>query len=171
MSKRLAEPLDGPTVAQLRAWSREHAVTIACGIAERSGNRCHNTAVIVSEGELVMVYRKTQLWLADFDKFAPGAEFRAVPWRGTTLGALICFDIEFPETAAAWPCSAPGCSPSAMATWCRIGTCIARWRRRVRWRTRCSSRWPIGGCRAQRHVRRRSLIADPEGNILAEADG
>lgn len=170
--ERLAEPLDGPTVTQLRAWSREHAVTIACGIAERSGDRCYNTAVVVSEGELVMAYRKTQLWLADFDKFAPGAEYRAVPWRGTTLGALICFDIEFPESARA--VAVLGARVLAvcngnMVPYAHVHRAMAI-ARALENQMFVAMANRVGAGRNDTFAGG-SLIVDPEGNILAEADG
>jgi (R)-amidase len=99
--ERVAEPLDGPTVMLLRQWSRQHSVTIACGLAERDAGRLFNTAVVVDDGEVILAQRKTQLWLDDLQIFAPGDQYRVSPWHETRIGALICFDIEFPETARA----------------------------------------------------------------------
>jgi len=99
--RRLAEPLDGPTVTSLKRWSRQHSVSIVCGLAERCGSTFYNTAVIVSNGRLDLVYRKTHLWTCEYGMFSPGNSYHATPWCGTQLGALICFDIEFPEPARA----------------------------------------------------------------------
>lgn len=170
--ERLAEPLDGPTVGQLRRWSAEHSLTIACGLVERSADRCFNTAVVVSDGDLVLTYRKTQLWLGDRGKFDAGTDYRCIPWRGTSLGALICFDIEFPETARA--VAALGARVLAV---CNGNMVPYRPVHRVLATARALEN-QIFVVMANRVGPGRdevfaggSLIADPDGTVLAEADG
>jgi (R)-amidase len=41
------------------------------------------------------------LWASDDGVFTPGDRFEVCRWNGLTVGLLICFDIEFPETARA----------------------------------------------------------------------
>lgn len=97
-----AEPPDGPTVTHLRRWSAAHGTTIVCGLAERASNGLYNSAVVVSHGDLVFIHRKVQLWPGEMGLFEPGdVVLHTAPWCGTRLGALICFDIEFPELARA----------------------------------------------------------------------
>lgn len=96
-----AEPLDGPTVTHLMRWSGEYATTIVCGIAKHAADALYNSAVIVSRGELLFTHRKVQLWPDELTLFKAGDVLQTAPWHGTRLGALICFDIEFPEPARA----------------------------------------------------------------------
>ena len=73
---------------------------MAIGLAERDGERFYNTAVLIDhEGGLLLSYRKTHLYESDLGVFKPGAEFPVCRWNGIRVGLLICFDIEFPETA------------------------------------------------------------------------
>jgi (R)-amidase len=97
---RLAEPLDGPSLSALRDAARQAGVSVAIGLAERDGERFYNTAVLIDhEGGLLLKYRKTHLYESDLGVFKPGAEFPVCRWNGIRVGLLICFDIEFPETA------------------------------------------------------------------------
>jgi (R)-amidase len=57
--------------------------------------------LIDARGEVLLRYRKTHLWASDDGVFTPGDRFEVCRWNGLTVGALICFDIEFPETARA----------------------------------------------------------------------
>ena len=73
---------------------------MAIGLAERDGEGFYNTAVLIDhEGGLLLKYRKTHLYESDLGVFKPGAEFPVCRWNGIRVGLLICFDIEFPETA------------------------------------------------------------------------
>ena len=97
---RLAEPLDGPSLSALRDAARQAGVSVAIGLAERDGEGFYNTAVLIDhEGGLLLKYRKTHLYESDLGVFKPGAEFPVCRWNGIRVGLLICFDIEFPETA------------------------------------------------------------------------
>ena len=98
----VAETLDGPRLVAVRDAARRKGVAVAVGLAERDGERFYNTTVLVDErGDIVLRYRKTHLWASDVGVFTPGDRFVTCPWNGLTVGLLICYDIEFPETARA----------------------------------------------------------------------
>jgi (R)-amidase len=97
--ERLAEPADGPTLRELQALAARHQVLIAAGLAERATEGLYNSQFLVDATGVVGHYRKTQLWLDDVDKFRPGQWLRTCTWHGVRLGQLICFDLEFPDTA------------------------------------------------------------------------
>ncbi|MFB5148688.1 carbon-nitrogen hydrolase family protein [Burkholderia orbicola] len=98
----VAETLDGPRLQAVRAAARRKGVAVAVGLAERDGERFYNTTVLVDErGDIVLRYRKTHLWASDVGVFTPGDRFATCVWNGLTVGLLICYDIEFPETARA----------------------------------------------------------------------
>ncbi|MBR8395913.1 carbon-nitrogen hydrolase family protein [Burkholderia cenocepacia] len=98
----VAETLDGPRLQAVRDAARRAGVAVAVGLAERDGERFYNTTVLVDErGDIVLRYRKTHLWASDVGVFTPGDRFATCVWNGLTVGLLICYDIEFPETARA----------------------------------------------------------------------
>ncbi|OAJ52246.1 carbon-nitrogen hydrolase [Paraburkholderia ginsengiterrae] len=98
----VAETLDGASLAAVRHAAREARVAVAVGLAERDGGRFFNTTVLVDErGEIVLRYRKTHLWASDVGVFEPGDRYDVCSFKGMTVGLLICYDIEFPETARA----------------------------------------------------------------------
>ncbi|WP_414901793.1 nitrilase-related carbon-nitrogen hydrolase [Sphingomonas flavalba] len=170
--ERLAEPLDGPTVARLRDWSRAYDLTIACGLAERDAGRLFNTAVVVADGAVQIAYRKTQLWVGETGIFTPGDTFGSAAWHGTRIGALICFDVEFPETARA--VAVAGARVIAVCNGNmapfgpnhRIAAC-ARAMENQAFLVMCNR---VGQGRIDSFAGG-SLIVDPAGRILAEADG
>ncbi|CAB3963815.1 MULTISPECIES: carbon-nitrogen hydrolase family protein [Burkholderia] len=98
----VAETLDGPRLQAVRDAARRKRVAVAVGLAERDDGRFYNTTVLVDEqGDIVLRYRKTHLWASDVGVFTSGDRFATCVWNGLTVGVLICYDIEFPETARA----------------------------------------------------------------------
>jgi (R)-amidase len=99
---RVAQPIEGAALGRVRDAARVAGVAVAVGCAEQSGMRYYNTTVLIdASGEILLRYRKTHLWASDDGVFTPGERFEVCRWNGLTVGALICFDIEFPETARA----------------------------------------------------------------------
>jgi (R)-amidase len=98
----VAQSLEGPALASVRDAARRAGVSVAVGLAEREGARFYNTTVLIDDkGEIALRYRKTHLWASDVGVFTPGDRFETCLWSGLTVGLLICYDIEFPETARA----------------------------------------------------------------------
>jgi predicted amidohydrolase len=92
------EDLDGPTVTALRTVSRQLALTVVAGVALREDGRLSNAAVVVDDGELLGIYRKSHLWSREKLVFTPGDEGPlVVPTRCGVVAVLICYDLEFPE--------------------------------------------------------------------------
>ncbi|MCM3443129.1 carbon-nitrogen hydrolase family protein [Metabacillus halosaccharovorans] len=103
-----AEPLEGETVSYFVKKSKEAKVTIIVPIAEKAReNTYYNTAVVISDGEVLGTYRKTHiptLQLASLATdeqyyFDRGTEFPVFQVKGYKIGILICFDRSFPEAA------------------------------------------------------------------------
>jgi predicted amidohydrolase len=94
-----AEPVDGPTVQLFRELSLKHHAIVVGGFCERSdGDRPFNSAAVVENGEVLVVYRKTHLWDTEKLVFAAGDE--PAPVVTTSVGqvaVMICYDAEFPE--------------------------------------------------------------------------
>lgn len=93
-----AEDLDGPTVSALRLVSQELAVTVVAGLALRERDVLSNAAVVVEDGRLLGVYRKSHLWAREKLVFTPGDEGPlVVPTQCGVVAVLVCYDLEFPE--------------------------------------------------------------------------
>lgn len=99
---RLAEPLDGPSVRAVQQAARERDVAVVVGIAEAGDDgRFYNTTLLVTPEGIALKYRKTHLWASDRGIFTPGDRYATTLFKGVRVGILICFDIEFPESARA----------------------------------------------------------------------
>jgi (R)-amidase len=86
----------------VREAARRSRVAVAVGLPERDGAKFYNTTVLIdAAGEVALRYRKTHLWSSDDGVFTPGDRFEVCNWNGLNVGLLICYDIEFPETARA----------------------------------------------------------------------
>jgi N-carbamoylputrescine amidase len=102
----LAEPIPGPSTAQLAEVARELRVAIIASLFERrAAGLYHNTAVTLNaDGAIVSVYRK--MHIPDdplyYEKyyFAPGdLGFQAVDTAFGRVGTLVCWDQWYPEGA------------------------------------------------------------------------
>ncbi len=100
-TQAMAEPLDGETVKVLSEIASEFHTTIVGGLLERDGDRIYNTSVWVGPDGLRLWYRKMHRWQDEARRIAAGDAVRARNWGGTRFGLLICYDVEFPETARA----------------------------------------------------------------------
>lgn len=94
--------LDGPELTTLIDVSRRKDLAIAIGFLERDQDRVFNSTVLITPEEGVALrYRKTHLWPDERDLVCPGDRLVSGVWRGRRIGLMICYDIEFPETARA----------------------------------------------------------------------
>lgn len=98
----VAEPLDGPSLCAVRDAARKADVGVVVGFSERDAGRFYNTTVLIDQhGEVALRYRKTHLWASDVGVYEPGDTITVCEFKGMSVGILICYDIEFPETARA----------------------------------------------------------------------
>ncbi len=73
---------------------------IVWGLAEKSGNKLYNSAVLTTPEGDHHIYRKTHLFFREKLLFDPGnTGFKVFSWRGIRIGLMICFDWIFPEAA------------------------------------------------------------------------
>ncbi|MBV4485301.1 carbon-nitrogen hydrolase family protein [Pseudomonas sp. SWRI153] len=98
---QIAEPLDGPTVNAVLAASRKHNIAVVIGMAENDNGHFYNTTLLITPEGIALKYRKTHLWASDRGVFEAGDRYATCEWNGVRVGLLICYDIEFPETARA----------------------------------------------------------------------
>lgn len=95
----VARPLDSALVHTLIRACNERQLSIAIGFAEASEGQYFNTTALLTPDGVAMTYRKTHLWASDSPTFTAGDRFLTCMWQGLRIGILICYDIEFPETA------------------------------------------------------------------------
>ena len=94
------DPAESPTVARLTALCQELDCHLVTGFAERCGERCFNSALLIGSEGVVNTYRKLHLFDAEKDLFDQGDRPPAVDAvSGMRIGMMICFDWIFPETA------------------------------------------------------------------------
>jgi (R)-amidase len=98
---RVSQPLNGAAMNTLTSAIRARGLSLVIGFSESQGERYFNTTVVLTPEGLALSYRKMHLWLSDRGVFSAGERIDSCLWRGLRLGALICYDIEFPETARA----------------------------------------------------------------------
>jgi (R)-amidase len=98
---RVAEPVDGPAVRAIQAAAKARNLSVAIGLAENDGGRFYNTTLLITPEGIALKYRKTHLWASDRGVFSPGDRYVTCLWQGLRVGLLVCYDIEFPESARA----------------------------------------------------------------------
>jgi predicted amidohydrolase len=171
-----AEPLDGPTVSALAVAARELGAIVHAGtIIERAPDgRLYNTAITLSPaGELVAHYRKLHRFgfgQGEATELAAGSELVTIDLAGTRAGIATCYDLRFPELfralldrgaelfvlSSAWPDKR-----------------IRHWRLLAQARAVESQGYVLACNAAGEHAGVRlggnSLVADPWGDVLAEA--
>lgn len=170
----LAEPIDGDWV---RAMSTAGAgrVVHAGSFLERDGDRLFNTSVVFGpDGSVRGTYRKIHLFGfegGEASVLSAGDARSVVPTPLGPAGLATCYDLRFPELfrgyvdSGAQTMLVPSGWPTAR---------IARWRLLAAARAAENQMWFLGanatGSSAGTPLGGRSLIADPWGNVVAEAD-
>lgn len=99
--QQLAESVpDGPTVRCLIDIAKRRRLHLVAGIAERVGETCYNSAVVVGPSGFLGCYRKAHLFYEETQFFAPGNTGFLVWDIGLArIGVMVCFDWYYPEAA------------------------------------------------------------------------
>tara|TARA_B100001750_G_scaffold72937_1_gene58214 strand:+ start:1789 stop:2589 length:801 start_codon:yes stop_codon:yes gene_type:complete len=93
-------PKTGKTSLLLTQISSDIKSTIVAGFIEKSKNNFYNSAMIVSKGKFLGVYRKTHLFYNEKRFFSKGnTGFRVFSIDNFKLGVMICSDWIWPESA------------------------------------------------------------------------
>lgn len=173
-AQAVAVEREGKVTDRLRSLCQQSGIALAYGYIERDGDTLYNTAQIIdSSGEIIAHYRKTHLW-GDLDRslFEAGQSYSPLtPFKGWNLGLLICYDIEFPESAR--HLALQGCelilAPTALMTpW----TFVARHVTRVRAAENQLYFAYANYCDAENTIDYvgHSCIVGPDGEDLARAE-
>jgi predicted amidohydrolase len=98
--EQMAEEVPGPATDRLTRASAGANCHVVVGLAERSGDRLYNSAVLIGPRGVIGVYRKVHLFYEEKLYFSPGDRgFPLFDIRGVKVGLLVCFDHFFPEAA------------------------------------------------------------------------
>ncbi len=99
--RRLAESVpDGATTRHLTELAARRDCTIVAGVAEREGDDCFNSAVVIGPRGFIGCYRKTHLFFEETLFFTPGnSGFHVWDIGLAKVGVMICFDWYYPEAA------------------------------------------------------------------------
>lgn len=102
-----AEPLDGPSIAWMRALAAKHDSGVCGSLALRDGDHFVNRFVFVHPDGRLDSYDKRHLFaLAGEDRaYRGGAERVVIDYRGWRIVPQICYDLRFPV----WHRYAQGC--------------------------------------------------------------
>src|SRR5829696_4296193 len=155
--RELAEPLDGPTAARVSELAAEVGATLVFGMLERDGDALYDTAVVAAPDGQLVPYRKSHLYPTESELFAAGTELVVAPTPAGRLGMMICFELAL---RGAQILVIPSAVPFGYEHLLTL---------RTRARAQDNQVFAVGCNLAGNGFCGRSLVADPRGEVLAEA--
>lgn len=95
---RVAETMEGETVAAMRRWAVRSNAAVAGGAVIRDGGKCRNRLLFVTPSGRVSYADKRHLFSPSQEpsRFEPGRSRTIVEWRGVRFLLQICYDLRFP---------------------------------------------------------------------------
>jgi predicted amidohydrolase len=181
------KPLAGdPYVQGVRALAAKHAVWILVGsalVAEGAAKAANRAVLISDKGEIVQTYDKLHMFDVDLPNgdryresslYQPGEEARVAQTPWGPLGLTICYDMRFPQLYRALAKAGAGviAVPAAFTR----PTGEAHWEVLLRARAIENGAFILAAAQGGTHEDGRStwghsMIIDPWGRILAQAEG
>jgi predicted amidohydrolase len=178
-----AEPVPGPVTYALSQLARECGILLVGGsFPEADGSKVYNTSLSFDKsGQIICCYRKMHLFdvdlpggvvLRESDTIAAGSSLGLVETSLGRLGIGICYDLRFPEiwlTMARW-----GAQIMAVPAAFNVITGTDHWHTVLKSRAMdCQTFFAVASPARDQDAPfipyGHSLVADPWGNILAEA--
>ena len=165
----VAEPLDGPFVAEVARLARERRTTVVAGMFEATGGAPYNTVVV--RGGAETDYRKIHLYdsfgYRESDVLAAGDPAPvAFPLGGFTVGIMTCYDLRFPELARALVDRGADVLvvPSA---WVAGPRKVEHWTTLLRARAIENTAYVVGVGQPGPRYTGHSMVVDPLGDVVA----
>ena len=96
--ERLADTMDGVTIAAVKAWAAKYRMAVVGSFIAKEGGRFFNRAFFVTPDGGVSHYDKRHLFrMAGEDtRFAAGGGRLVVPYLGWNICLQVCYDLRFP---------------------------------------------------------------------------
>jgi predicted amidohydrolase len=169
----LSEPIpDGPTCDAMIRLSKKEGIYIIFGMAEKTGGRCFNSAVLTGPDGFMGVYRKTHLFLDEKDFFTSGdTGFKVFETPICRIGVMICFDWWFPESARTLALMGADiiCHPSNLVLpQCQISMVTRSLENAVYTITANRTGTEKRGNKSALTYTGKSQVVDPQGNVLIQ---
>lgn len=163
----IGESIPGPLTERIGELAKQTGKWIVPGsFVERDGDSLHNTAVAISpDGEVVARYRKMFPWMP-YETSVPGTEYVTFDIPGTgRFGLAICYDGWFPEVSRtlAWMGAEVIIQPTYTRTSDRAQELVLAQANAI-----TNQVYVVNPNIGQLFGTGRSIIADPEGRVLAE---
>lgn len=139
-AERLAEPMDGPTMAWLSDMASElDAAMVGSFICADQGRFFNRLVFMCPDGQFHFYDKKHLFSLAtEHEHFTPGKKRILVEWRGWQICPLICYDLRFPV----WSRNTPGNFVQGLTPYYDLLIYVANWpsRRAHHWRSLLTAR-------------------------------
>ena len=169
--------------AAMSAWARDNGVVLVGGsVPERADGKLYNTCFVFDRGgRQIARHRKAHLFEVDLPDmrfserrhFEEGREITTFPTPWGTMGVAVCFDLRFPELFRAM--ANRGARVVFLPAQFNTVTGPAHWELSLRARALDNEIF-LAACSAARYEGfsyecwGHSLVADPFGRVLREAD-
>jgi predicted amidohydrolase len=169
-----AEPADGPFGRELARVAELRGTTVVAGMFERSDDPERPWNTLLVRGGAVASYRKIHLYdsfgYRESDRLAAGpTEPILVEVGGFVVGLMTCYDLRFPELARALVDR--GAEVIVVpAAWVAGPRKADHWRTLVRARAIENTVFVAAAGQPGPRYTGHSLVVDPMGDVLAEAD-
>jgi predicted amidohydrolase len=177
---------DNPAIARLAATARRHSVHLHLGslaVALPDGRFANRSVLFAPDGSISARYDKIHLFDAtlpgikhyrESETYRGGDEAVVADGPGFRLGLTICYDVRFPALHRAL--AEAGAEILAVPAAFTVPTGEAHWHVLLRARAIETGCFVIAAAQAGAHANGRrtyghSMIIDPWGTVLAEADG
>jgi predicted amidohydrolase len=98
LESMVEDPRTSSLIDDLVALCHRRSLFLVTGFAEKDGDRCYNSSLLLGPRGIVRTYRKIHLFNKEKRWFDPGdLPFQVDRVRGARVGMMICFDWVFPE--------------------------------------------------------------------------
>lgn len=167
----VADTIPGTVTDPLVTIADRTDCSLVVGLPERVGDSYYNSVAFVNGEGVQQVYRKQRLWGDESDPFDAGTEPVVAETAVGRVGFLVGYDLNFPELAIKY--ADLGCDVLVtVAAW--QTTYGGDWDLLLRTRGLDTQAYMVGcnhvGQQADRVHAGHSLVSDPRGHLVAEAD-
>jgi|SRR5687768_16096921 len=164
--------VDDKAIVALRDSCATSGMSAIIGFAESEGDRVYNSAIVISGGAVLGVYRKTHLPFLGLDRYAePGSELPLFDIKGAKVAVGICYDVRIPEVSRCYALSGADiiCIPTNWPESAEKSSDLVCPTRAIENHVFIIAADRVGEEGGYRFVGR-SKVIDPLGNVLASAD-